>query len=232
MNKKIYIIRHGETDWNKEKRAQGAEADTHLNATGIRQAEITGNYLRDFRQFSQPFDIIYSSPMIRAVETADTIARALNLSNKIIHDNRLIEIKQGSFSGTTKEDRMKDPTFNHYNELLSRSKLIKDPIAKENFNIRVIDPCLVTLGFESFEDALARADSFIKMIKNSEHEKIIIVSHSIFISALMSLITNQINMCNGNTDNGENCTVCYVKYLDDRFWVITHPNTIHLKIYE
>ena len=43
---KLYIIRHGETDWNKEKRLQG-QSDTQLNEYGIELARITGEALKD-----------------------------------------------------------------------------------------------------------------------------------------------------------------------------------------
>ena len=46
---KLYIIRHGETDWNKEKRLQG-QVDTQLNEYGIELARITGDALKEDRK--------------------------------------------------------------------------------------------------------------------------------------------------------------------------------------
>ncbi len=54
----IYLIRHGETDWNKTKRLQGV-TDIPLNACGIELAEKTAEGLKDV-----PFDRIYTSPLI------------------------------------------------------------------------------------------------------------------------------------------------------------------------
>ena len=67
---KLYIIRHGETDWNKEKRLQG-QSDTQLNEYGIELARITGEALKDVH-----FDYIFSSPLKRAYKTAELIRMA------------------------------------------------------------------------------------------------------------------------------------------------------------
>ena len=61
---KIYLVRHGETEWNKEYRLQG-QADTRLNDYGRELAVITAEALNDI-----PFDVIYHSPLCRAEETA------------------------------------------------------------------------------------------------------------------------------------------------------------------
>ena len=63
----IYLIRHGETDYNKKKRLQGV-TDIPLNAQGIALAEKTAAGLRDIS-----FDRIYTSPLIRARRTAEII---------------------------------------------------------------------------------------------------------------------------------------------------------------
>ncbi len=57
---KVYLVRHGETEWNRQCRLQG-QSDTELNDIGIELAEITATELKDVR-----FDAIYSSPLKRA----------------------------------------------------------------------------------------------------------------------------------------------------------------------
>ena len=64
----IYIVRHGETQWNKEEVFRGRK-DIPLNETGRRQAEHAGAYFRGI-----PVKRIISSPLARAVETAEGIA--------------------------------------------------------------------------------------------------------------------------------------------------------------
>ena len=63
----LYIIRHGETYWNHEHRIQG-RSDVPLNENGRALAGKTGEALEQ-----TPFDVIYSSPLIRAYETANLI---------------------------------------------------------------------------------------------------------------------------------------------------------------
>ena len=64
---KLYMVRHGETDWNKAKKVQG-RADIPLNAYGRELAEKTAEGLRGI-----PFDLAYTSPLSRAKETAQIV---------------------------------------------------------------------------------------------------------------------------------------------------------------
>jgi probable phosphoglycerate mutase len=70
----LYLVRHGETEWNSERRIQGS-TDIPLNATGRRQAETTGRLLA-----RREWDDIFSSPLSRAFETATIISRELGMS--------------------------------------------------------------------------------------------------------------------------------------------------------
>ena len=81
---KIYLVRHGETEWNKEYRLQG-QADTRLNDYGRELAVITAEALKEI-----PFDVIYHSPLSRAEETAVILKRDRKID--IIADERLKEM--------------------------------------------------------------------------------------------------------------------------------------------
>ena len=87
----IYIVRHGETVWNADKRLQGS-FDIELNGNGRELAGETGKNLEDTH-----FDIIYSSPLIRAYETACLIRGHRNIP--IIRDERLRELCFGVNEG-------------------------------------------------------------------------------------------------------------------------------------
>ena len=76
----IYIVRHGQTDWNVEGIYQG-RIDIPLNKTGIEQAKKTKEELKGIK-----FDKVFSSPLKRAIETAQIIC-----NNPIIKDDRIIE---------------------------------------------------------------------------------------------------------------------------------------------
>ena len=80
---KIYIIRHGQTNWNKKGIIQG-QKDIELNETGIKQAE------KQIKTFNEKnIDLIISSTLKRASLTAQTISR--EKETKIIYDDKLKE---------------------------------------------------------------------------------------------------------------------------------------------
>lgn len=87
----LLLIRHGETDWNAEKRLQG-HLDIPLNATGVRQAAALGEALRHER-----VDAVFSSDLQRALKTAEPIARHYGLT--IQRDPVLRERCYGAFEG-------------------------------------------------------------------------------------------------------------------------------------
>lgn len=69
---RLYIIRHGETQWNVEGRLQG-QTDTELNENGIRLAKITAEGMKEI-----PFDLGISSPLTRAKKTAEIVLEGRN----------------------------------------------------------------------------------------------------------------------------------------------------------
>lgn len=91
-----YIARHGQTDWNKEKRFQG-HFDIPLNEIGKKQARALALSLVD-----KGITAIYSSPKGRAVETAETVGKAVGCGVEIIQDLR--EITHGVFDGMTLDE--------------------------------------------------------------------------------------------------------------------------------
>ena len=84
---KIYIVRHGKTDWNVLGKMQGC-TDIPLNKVGKKQAELVKT------KITQKIDLCFSSPLKRAIETAKIITDI-----EPIIDERLIERKMGEFEG-------------------------------------------------------------------------------------------------------------------------------------
>jgi broad specificity phosphatase PhoE len=91
MNRVFYIFRHGETDWNKAYRFQG-HTDIHLNETGLGQARALAEKLE-----SLELDVIYSSDLMRAFKTGETVALKKNIPINI--DSRLRETYCGKAEG-------------------------------------------------------------------------------------------------------------------------------------
>ena len=92
---KIYAIRHGQTDLSSEKQLQGSRSDQPLNEEGRKQARETAELLAD-----KNIELIITSPLKCAVETADIIADCLNIKqNKIIKGTRLYERDFGDYEG-------------------------------------------------------------------------------------------------------------------------------------
>lgn len=94
----VYLIRHGETDWNLSGRWQG-HADVPLNELGLRQARLLG---RRLAQEGVRFDAIYSSDLARAFQTAWELGAAVKVPVQLLPSLR--EIDLGAWSGLTHEE--------------------------------------------------------------------------------------------------------------------------------
>jgi len=88
----LYLVRHGETDWNRQRRIQGL-TDIPLNETGRSQARATGMLLS-----RRHWDGIYASPLSRARETASIIAAEVGLPEPTLVD-ALVERNYGQAEG-------------------------------------------------------------------------------------------------------------------------------------
>jgi phosphoserine phosphatase len=89
---KLILVRHGETHWNKDGLIQGGDSDIELNDTGLEQARKLAAFLKN-----EPIISILSSPLHRAVATAEVIASQHQLPVEI--DQGLKELKVGDLEG-------------------------------------------------------------------------------------------------------------------------------------
>ena len=101
----IYFVRHGETEWNAAKRTQG-RTDKPLNSAGRKQAEQARQQLSDTR-----IDAIFSSPLSRAVETAEIINEAFSLPITI--EDALIERDHGWLEGLVIDAKERSRHWNY-----------------------------------------------------------------------------------------------------------------------
>lgn len=94
---RIYLVRHGETEWNRTRRFQG-RSNLPLNQEGKKQVRALALALKN-----EPLTAIYTSPLIRAFETARLI-KVFHPSTPIIEEKGLIEMNLGEFDGMKVQD--------------------------------------------------------------------------------------------------------------------------------
>lgn len=92
----LYLIRHGRTTWNEQRRIQG-QIDVPLDEEGTRQAEVLAQALQTI-----PFSAVWSSPLARAMQTAAPLAEPRGF--EIRQDPRLMERHWGAYQGYSRED--------------------------------------------------------------------------------------------------------------------------------
>lgn len=92
---KIYLLRHGQTDWNVEGRLQGLK-NIPMNDNGVKQMTEIGKHLSDIHF---QVDVIIASPLDRAKESAKIIAEKIGFQGKIIYDEDFLERSFGAAEG-------------------------------------------------------------------------------------------------------------------------------------
>ena len=92
----FYFVRHGETEWNAKCRLCG-RTDVPLSDVGRRQAQLLAARLKPI-----PFEALYTSPLRRALETANILGTALG--REPVTDPRLIELSYGAWEGRTSDE--------------------------------------------------------------------------------------------------------------------------------
>ena len=166
----IYIVRHGQTVWNACKRLQG-RTDIELNEKGRELAGETGRNLEGTH-----FDIIYSSPLIRAYETACLIRGHRNIP--IIRDDRLMELCFGIYEGRDFSKLLEDENdpFHYFFE--SPEKYVA-PEEGETFK----HLCERAKDFmQEVIEPLATADS---IAGKPAPERVMIVAHGALLAGMM-----------------------------------------------
>lgn len=101
--KPVFLVRHGQTDWNCQMRLQGRE-DIPLNECGIAQSKQCAEMFSLAADMGLIIDGVYSSPLSRSVETAKFISDGIGAEPPVI-ENMLLERDYGELSGLTLEER-------------------------------------------------------------------------------------------------------------------------------
>jgi len=155
---KIYLIRHGETDFNKLGKEWGQEDSTELNDWGYKQAENVAQKLKNIK-----FDRLLSSDLKRAMQTSQRIASTCNI--EITPDERLREYDPGNV------DPSSEKWVERYKELLATGM--------SKYDIR-------PFGGENIWDLIKRTQSFLESMEK-EKGTIAIMAHSGVNAAFINL---------------------------------------------
>lgn len=161
----LYLVRHGETDWNKAKKLQGF-TDIPLNDEGRSQARVLQKQFED-----KSFDAIYSSDLMRARETAEIISHGKNL--EVITSQSLRERSWGRHEGQS------------FDELKLKYGVSFHPMIEEfEPNEEHIHEDLIQV--ETYSQAIARVVPFLKKIQaECKGKSVLVVSHGGILKGIL-----------------------------------------------
>lgn len=157
----LLLIRHGETDWNRENRFQG-QNDIPLNAAGIEQGRALQRLLHD-----SPLDVVYTSDLSRARQTAETILGSRTRTLPILSERRLRERNYGRWEGLTREEVMErfPDSWNRW---------------------RTEFACHRPEGGETLTEVRQRVSDFLdEILRTCEGQKVMVVGHGGSVKTLV-----------------------------------------------
>ena len=197
----IMLIRHGDTDWNVEEIFRG-RVDVELNEAGIKQAELLTKHLA-----GESIVAIYSSPLKRALKTAEVIADSHFID--VTPAPELIDFDYGKWQGLS-HDTVKEKYQTLYAQWLNNPHLVKVPKG------------------ESLNDVRERATSLVDRIITKHKGTIALVSHrvvgKVLICALLGLDNS--HFWNIRLDT---CGITTFIYEKNQFVLTGHNETSFLK---
>lgn len=159
---KLILTRHGQTEWNLLRKTQGV-TDINLTELGVKQAERFAKRVREMTRV----DAIYTSPLARARDSADIIAR--ECSRNVYGDDRLKEIRFGIWEGLTYPQ-----ICENYPQLIAQWN--ESPLK-----------CFIPEA-EPITHVLKRVREFIDMLlgKYGKEETLVVVSHSVPVKLILA----------------------------------------------
>ena len=231
--KQIYLVRHGETDWNVKGLGQGCRNDIPLNNTGKEQAIKTGKYLKEYRQKDGKFDLVLCSPLLRTRETCDLICAKIGYDiSKVKYMDELKENDKGLVCiGKTESELRKDKFYDDYYKVKESLPKIKDPIERTINYEKIIKTVEKKYEIESKESLRNRIYKIINFIKKTNKKKILIVSHGSYISYFLQCLF-RVYRLKYSFNGVENCHISLLQYVDNKFNLLYGPSTEHFNLYK
>jgi broad specificity phosphatase PhoE len=201
----LYLVRHGATDNNRATppRLQGRRTDPRLSDEGLEQAQRTGRFLADV-----PLSAVYASPLLRARQTAEAIAKPRQLVVEKVPD--LIEVDVGDWEGRDWDEIERD-----------------NPQAYRNFMTdATIHPYL---GGETITTVLDRAAPALEklMAENLGHS-IAVVAHNVVNRTYLARLVD-IPIAKYRSVPQDNCGVSLLRYRHGKVKAVTINGVFHLE---
>lgn len=193
---KIYVIRHGETDANKNGVLQGV-SNWPLNKDGVKLAEITGERMKDIK-----FDACFSSPLDRAKKTAELVLKHSGNNIDIQFDDRLKELNMGIYEGKKfHPDELEVP-------------LVKILLFKWNAFL-----CGRFKGGETARELCNRTQDFLKELSKKNYENVLVSTHGCALRAMLNMLyENKFNFWQGQVPY--NCSVSIIDVTDGKMKLV------------
>jgi broad specificity phosphatase PhoE len=198
---KLILARHGQTAWNVEKVFRG-RADVDLDEVGIKQAELLGKYLSN-----RELEAVYSSPLRRARDTANIVARCQKVVVRITEG--LIDFDYGEWQ-CLPEQEVKRLCPALFNEWHSSPHKVRMP------------------GGEGLEDVRGRAVQVVNRILSRHQGNVLLVSHRVVIKILICHLLGLDNSHFWNIRQ-DVCGITAFDYVDGRLVLTRHNDTSHLQ---
>lgn len=200
---KLFIVRHAETEWNRNGRLQGWK-NAPLTDKGKKQAKM----LKD-RLNNEPIDIAYSSPLGRTCDTADILLDGRDVP--LIKDDRLKEINMGRWEGV-KSEEVKEKNPDLYNTFWSRPDKY-EPITGESYH-------------ELQERVLSGLN---EIIKKHPGENILLISHGCATKIIMAYFESKPLKELWNPPKIKEASLSIVDVKDGKPNILLYGDTSHYK---
>lgn len=204
---KLYLVRHGETQWNREHILQG-QLDSPLTQKGIGGAVKIRESLENI-----DFAKVYTSHQTRSMVTADIILEGREDITYTVEPN-IAEMAYGDWQGKTMEEICDSPE--------SEQRYLNYFENPEKF--------VPVEGGERFEDVIKRAEFFVDRLRSchKSDDVILAVSHGVFIKALFVLIRNLPISQFWEKPFITNCSISIFDIKEDDIEIISEVDTSHL----
>jgi broad specificity phosphatase PhoE len=199
---KIYLIRHGQTEWNKGQIFRG-RIDISLNERGSKEAEVILGVMKD-----NNISAIYTSPLKRSIETARPMAEFFNL--EIVPIDGLIDINYGDWQGLTMDDVRKRYKA-QYNQWIKTPNLVRFP------------------NGETLDEVQERSFyAFKEIVKKNPGKTIIVLPHRVINKVLLCALLGLGNSHFWDIKQDTGC-INLIEYSGGRFVISLINDTCHLK---